>query len=198
MTQPTELSILSDSVARAGLFGLLGRLWLAELDVETIAALRSDEVRNALPDWFAIPEVDQLEDVQADFTQLFIGPKDQLPPYQSVWQFGQFEAAPTSAMRTYFDVLGYEPGDLQSSGGMPDHIAIQFDVMSYLLQQVDDSKPAQPELSDMAASFFDDGLSWCMPLLTAVSGRAKTKFYASVARLTGEFLADEATRFGHG
>ena len=195
MTSST--AILEDATERAGLFGLLARLWMNEPGAELIDALWEDSIKSALPDWFAIPTADELDDLQADFTQLFIGPKEQLPPYQSVWHHGQFEAAPTGAMRTYFDVSGYEPDAVSVDGTMPDHIAVQFDMMRHLLQEVAGQSTTEPAMCDLLASYFDDALSWCMPLLEAVANRATTKFYASIARLTGEFLADEAARFGH-
>ena len=161
-------AILENTAERSGVYGLLAQLWIAEPDAQLIKAMRADDITAALPDWFGLPEPDELENLQSDFTQLFIGPKDQLPPYQSVWQFGQFEAAPTGAMRTYFDVIGYEPDQTQAEGVMPDHMALQFDVMSYLLKQVDGTVADQPEMSDLLTSFFDDALSWCLPLLLSL------------------------------
>ncbi len=178
------------------MYALLSRLWISEPDSELIESLSEGDVSSALPEWFEIPEGDTLADLRADFTQLFIGPKDQLPPYQSVWQHGQFEGASTGTMRTYFEVLGYLPETVAVDGVMPDHLAVQFDAMRFVLESASTPEPAHA-LVDLVASFFDDSLTWAMPLINAVGNRATTGFYRSIARLTAEFLRDEAERFGH-
>ena len=180
------------------MYALLSRLWLTEPDAELLDSLASADVATALPEWFEVPSLDELENLRADFTQLFIGPKDQSPPYQSVWQEGQFEGSATGTMRTYFDVLGYEPEVVGSADGvMPDHVSVQFDTMRSLLEQAATKDDNEAAFVDLVASFFDDNLMWMPPLLGAVINRATTALYANIARLTVEFMHDEAERFGH-
>ena len=201
---------IGDAAERGAVYALLSRLWAGYLNSIGLNWLNDSNERLALPDWFEIPSSDSVEALRDDYTQLFVGPKNQLPPYQSVWQFGQFEAAPAATMRTYIEVTGYSADRIFSYGGrsrkqysneqttrMTDHVAVQLDLMSHLLDQAAQQKPGTlaSQFIDVIISFHADCLTWFSPLCDAVVTRAQTPFYCGVARLTNEFLADEQSRF---
>ena len=85
-----QLKVIEESAARSGLYRLLGRLWLREMDQDALRELG----RPPLCDSFVnaggvLPTNDDLEMIEqlaVDYCQLFVGPAGHLPPVQSVWQ----------------------------------------------------------------------------------------------------------------
>lgn len=73
-----------------------------------------------------------VEQLAIDYCQLFIGPADHLPPFQSVWQSGQFHGSTTASMREFVDPVGYEA----TAGIMLDHPGVQLGIMGHVLGQV--------------------------------------------------------------
>lgn len=178
----------NDAIPRAGMYGFLSRLWSREPDEGLINEINAPSVEVVLPDGFNRPKLVDIDELQADYTQLFIGPKDQLPPYQSVWQQGQFEGDAAVTMRKYLEVIqgvraeGYE---------MPDSLGLQFEVMHTLLLSNSDPDRDYDALCDLIRSYFHDCLRWTGPLTTAVQNRATTGFFADVAKMTAAFLHEE-------
>ena len=176
----------------AGTYRLFARLWLREVDEPLLA----DLLRPPLCDVFsaaggALPDnVDSstLEELAVDYCQLFVGPANHLPPYQSVWQRGQFQSESADSMQRYEVAIGYETGGL-----MFDHLGVQLDVMGHLLDCGPESGQHSDEVFRLAATYFAEHLTWAAPLLKAASSRASTDFYRSTIRMTHDFLNSEQT-----
>ena len=182
--------VVDEAVALAGVYQLLARLWLREVDEQLLADLSRPPLRDVFTAaGGTLPKhVDTatLEELAVDFCQLFIGPANHLPPYQSVWQAGQFQSSPTEPMRRYTDWLGYD-----ADGVMLDHLGVQCDVMSRLLGSAPLAMKATGELLRLAGTYFDLHLAWAFPLLESAVQRAETDFYQSTIRLTRDFLTSE-------
>jgi TorA maturation chaperone TorD len=187
----------TEAVARSGTYQLLARLWLREVDRDLARELSSPP----LSDFFVaaggvLPLDDDdetFEQLAIEYCRLFIGPTGHLPPYQSVWQSGQFQGTTTASMETFIDVACYDIAALPS-GIMLDHLGVQLDVMAHILGQFSTSKsePAIHEcLPELAQRFFATHLMWPTELLEAASRRAKTGFYCSMIMLTRGFLDSE-------
>lgn len=191
----TSLETIQQAAARGGMYRLLARLWLSEVDHPLMQSLSQPPLRDSfsaaggvLP---AGDDESHLEQLAIDYCQLFIGPKNHLPPFQSVWQTGQLQAASTASMQNFVDVVGYDSTGLPS-GMMLDHLGVQLDVMGHLLEQIA-ARRCDPtnEVMQLARAYCNGHLRWPAALLNAAEQHATTGFYCSVIGLTREFLESD-------
>jgi len=186
-----------DASARSGVYRLLSRLWICELDLEWVQKLRAPP----LCDSFSaaggnLPTCDDeptVEELAIDYCRLFIGPSGHLPPYQSVWQTGQFEGTAVASMQTFIDLVGYNREALPTGLSL-DHLGVQLDLMSHILGHVANWQSGANQLEqvlELAGSFFASHLRWPAELFQAATDRAKTDFYRSTITLTRQFLESE-------
>lgn len=177
--------ILANAPDRGVTYELLGSLW-ASPDAKLLHSMTINA--GGLPEsWNELvvnsKGVDQ-ELLDTEFTRLFIGPKNHLPPFQSVWQERQLEGEAAASMRRYADVAN---SDLTT-----DDLSTQLLLMSRLL--FESTQTAAPELAEFTASYFHAHLTWPEDFLRAAANRAELAFFRSLSELTREFLADETTR----
>ena len=182
----TELTF-EDFSQLAGVYALLGRLWLEELDAELLTALAEDDLKEAFENLGGtIPDdINEatVETLAVDYCQLLIGPGEHVSPVQSVWLNQKLQDEPSSSMVNYFTCLpGFEP-----SVNIPDHIGVQLQFMGELFQRAADEQD-QELVNEIAEDFFEKHLSWPAPFFAAVSEKAQTEFYAGLANLTANFL----------
>ena len=183
-----------ESAARSGVYRLLGRLWLREIDQASLRELGTPPLRDLfiqaggiLP---ASDDRDTVEQLAIDYCQLFVGPTAHLPPFQSVWESGQFQSGLTTSVQTFVEITAY-PAESLPSGSMLDHLGIQLDVMGHILalrslDAVDEETDS--EILELANAFLTRHLRWAGDLLKAAAGRATTEFYRSTIQLTRDFL----------
>jgi len=181
----------------SGVYGLLARLWIHEVNAPLLVELSKPSFRElfaqvggVLPD----PPFDHVaEQLAVEFCQLFIGPKDHLPPFQSIWQTGQFQSQAATSMRDFVETVGYDLGD--ASNAIPlDHLGIQLDVMSHIARQCSlagDSEPQASHLREVFQSFFMRHLTWPSQLLNVAKNRAQSDFYRAMIGITASFLHSE-------
>lgn len=168
----------------APLYQFLGQLWLRELDEATY-----DQWHAVLP---TIPgvesagaEKEDLETLHIEYCRLFIGPKDHLPPYQSVWQTGQLGGPASISMERYLEASGFEQSTADR-GTPADHLGLQLQLFGWLLQQcsTDDA-----DSSEVIQEFFDAHLTWPVEFLSRIAVAAEAKFYQQLASTTLELLS---------
>ena len=187
-----------DMAARSRVYGLLSRLWLREVDRSLLQELRSPALRDALKNAGGhAPVGDEerlIEELAVDYCQLFIGPSQHLPPFQSVWQSGQFQSATTASMKSFIEVIHYDV-DRLPPGLMLDHLGVQLDVMGCLLEKLSIWPAGAEDLDqgvELAKAFFERHLKW-PGLLEAAVQRAETEFYRSSIAMTRDFLESESS-----
>ncbi|MEK6238093.1 MAG: molecular chaperone TorD family protein, partial [Planctomycetales bacterium] len=159
-------SSAEEAAARGAMYGLLARLWLREANRELVNQLGSPPLRDAFIEAGGVLPADSggatIEQLEIDYCQLFVGPKDHLPPFQSVWQGGQLQGKPTESMTRYVDLVGYEIEPLPH-GVMLDHLGVQLDVMSHIAGRIA-TRVSDPETSktiqDLTHSYFAAHLRW--------------------------------------
>lgn len=190
---------LDIDIERGAVYGLLARLWKSELGRDLLIDLQQESVRCAyeavggyVPADATNEELDQLA---MDFCQLFIGPNGHLPPYQSIWIEGRFESKTVASLREYVEILADAGG--WSVNNPLDHLAVELDMMSYILisQKRVDTASERDEMSALASRFFFEHVSWSIPLCEAAHKRCETEFYRRLTKLTGDFLQDEQAIF---
>ena len=182
-----------ENAGRSGVYRLLGRLWLQEVDTLLLNQLGRGDLGAAFENaGGVVPTLvtgETVEDLAVDFCQLFLGPSQHCPPYQSVWETGQFEGEAGNSMLGFAEVVRYDPSAVLP-GGMLDHLGLQLDLMGHLLGG---SIAGETQIvEEVANAFYSAHLSWPEPLLVAAQERARTAFYRSLLKLTGEFLETEA------
>jgi TorA maturation chaperone TorD len=142
-----------------------------------------------------IPEDDLLADMHVDFCQLFLGPTDHLPPFQSVWESGQFCGNAAVSMNQFIDMVGYET-DGTPVGVASDHLAVQFHVKARVLEQLASRGPGdEPLIAELAHHYFEAHLRWPKDFLGMAERQAKTDFYRCLCVMTREFLELESHEY---
>ena len=187
LTNDTE-----DLAGLTGLYGLLAQLWMREPNLALIRQLCSAPLRdNYRAAGGSVPQnADQatVDLLAADYCRIFVGPSDHFPPCQSVWEEGKFEGRATASMRRFADIAGVEVPERM----MPDHLGFQLLVMSRLTGQLSQASGQQADtLFELSKTFFRNHLAWASPILIGAAERAETSFYASMIRLTCDFLTSE-------
>lgn len=176
---------LANAAQRAAVYELLGRLWHDAPDDEVLRHIQSWSRQADVPDsaqrLAAACErpQDGQDDLAVEFTRLFIGPSDHLPPFQSVWEERRLEGEAAASLRRYAEVLGDDT--------RTDHFSCELLMMATILN--DGGDPAS--LESLAQSFFADHLTWPSDLLGAVENRSTEPFYVALAQFTRDFLTTE-------
>lgn len=183
------------------MYRLLARLWIGEVDEGLLTTMRHPDFAARLAevsgDDLDVASV-SLAELEEDYCQLFIGPANHLPPYQSVWRSGRFEGDATESMRRIVEAARYSR---LHDGPMADHLGVQLDLMSHLLETRASDNGFSPEqlqaLAEMTAFAFHSHVAWVLaaPLLALAEAKAATSFYRAVLRLTRDFIASERDEF---
>ena len=183
-----------DRAERAAVYQLLARLW-AEEPGRLLEQLRSEPLRSA---WAQLGGIVPDEDsdgthssLDEDYCRLFIGPKEHLPPIQSVWMSGELDTGVTSSLREFNTVIGFEePWNFDI---IPDHLGNELWAMGQILRKSIKLPLDENLADDLACQFFNGHLNWSADFLDAVIDRENDRFYGTVASVTQQFLRDEAT-----
>lgn len=192
---------LAEAEARSHLYGLLARLFRAEVDAELLAELRAPTTAAALRQAGVDVEAclggaaDQalLEDLARDYCHLFLLT---FPPLESVQRGeGQTWGQHTVQVRNEIEDLG-----LAFGGGrhlLPDHLATELEVMQHLAGveaaalAADDPDVAATVQQRQRAFLREHLLRWAPRYLDTVAAHAAQPFYAQVAGLAADFLRAE-------
>ena len=175
----------SNFAAVSGMYELLSRLWLHEVDDEFVSELGGSDLRAAFEAVGGfVPARADVEELKTEYCRLFVGPRDHLPPLQSVWMRGSLQSEITTSIEMFASAVRYE-----SQETMHDHLGVLLAIMSHATELNSDS--ACEDALDFAREFFRRHLTWTGELLAAVEQRAEHSFYESLAIMTREFLRDE-------
>jgi TorA maturation chaperone TorD len=194
-----QFSPLADAGRRSGVYHLLARLWIQELDTELLEALRNGGLGRAyhaaggIPP--ATPDASQtLDDLQIDYCRLFIGPQGHHPPVQSIWQEGRFEGNAAVALGRIVDGLDI---DTPCDASLPhDHIGNILALIGSLLMAVDTRPECRDaDLQDLFVELFFEHAAWIPEFARSSSPRCDTEFYRGLMSVTDRFLTQETTLF---
>ena len=179
----------ADRQAIAEVYRLLARLWLREVDAPTLKLLQNNGVSEMLPAVIDLQDAADLEELAADYCQLLIGPREHLPPFQSVWEHGELQSDVTESIKSFAEVIRYQPDAFPNA--MLDHIGIQLDIMGRIYSMAGVDVDASDGFG-LGSHFFPRHLTWPRAFLHAVSEKAMTGFYRDLAKLTAQFLQSES------
>ncbi len=197
MSDVTSFEQTDEVTSRIGVYRLLSQLWIREIDEDLLEQLHAPELRDHLGTaGIELPTAtrETVESLAIDYCQLFVGPSQHLPPFQSVWQGGQFHGRTTALMQKYIDVTGYVV-DKSLSDIYLDHLGVQCDVMAHILAvRLSTQGDQQDAVREIENSFLPAHLSWPSPLFKAAAQKATTGFYQTFVAFTRDFLESEMAR----
>ena len=185
----------SQSESRSAVYRILAELWAAELSTDS-PLLRDEALAEQ---WRALGGIvpdgssEGLSRLAEDFCRLFIGPKDHLPPIQSVWIAGELQSEVVESLKEFHAVCRIEPfwPELFS-----DHLANELLLMSVSVAATESSDSAAAACAvEVCAAFFERHLAWATPFLGRVIAQDADGFYGSLASVTDSFLRSEQPQY---
>ena len=171
----------------ASVYDLLSTFWSKELSISQLQKLCEPELRNAVEKLGGVvPDKatdDVVEALAVEYCRLFIGPKNHLPPVESVWAGGQFQTSTVASVQRFYEMLsGFRP-----RVNIADHLGAQLEFMGQLFQQAGMQENSDA-YTDVAQQFFNKHLTWTEPFLDRVIESAELDFYRGLANVTKLFL----------
>lgn len=173
----------------------ISRLALRQLrQASVLEALRNAGV-NLGSDFSQRPEDDLLDDLAVDYTQIFDGPRADIPPYESI-QGARNESAlnghAAARVRSFVEGNGLQLKETYRQ--LPDHISVELEIMSVLLrleadawQRMDGDEALQQRARQRA--FFEAHIGqWGPNFGRRIEAKANTRFYKAMGGLLSEFL----------
>lgn len=189
-----------EELARAELYGLLARLWLAPPDEELLqqfrVAVTDAEVSGAAlaAPWHnlvAAMRESSVAAATAEFAALFQGVgKPAVFAFGSFHLSGYLNEKPLATLRTDLAALGLtrDEGTLETE----DHVSYVFEVMRYLIGG-DDAGVCN--LEQQRRFFRAHVQTWVGALCDDVQAQQEARLYATLAELTRTFVAVETQGF---
>jgi TorA maturation chaperone TorD len=189
-----------EELARAELYGLLARLWLAPPDEELLrqfkVAVTQPEVEGAVltapwHDLVVALRTTSLPAAATEFAALFQGVgKSAVFAFGSYHLSGSLNEKPLAELRTDLAALGLSRDDTLLE--TEDHVAYIFEVMRYLIAG-DDAGVCN--LEQQRRFFRKHVQTWVESLCDAVLAQPNAVVWAAAARFTQSFIAVETQGF---
>jgi len=135
-----------------------------------------------------------LEELEMEYTRLFIGPGEHVSPYESVWHDdgGMLWGKTTAEIKKFIESLGLKYRTEWS--GLPDHVGVELELMHRLITREHEAwmqRDRQNALLclEIENKFVDEHLSrWIPRFCERVIHESFLDFYKQVAQLTEEFI----------
>ncbi|RYF79310.1 MAG: molecular chaperone [Comamonadaceae bacterium] len=190
----------SEELARAELYGLLARLWLAPPDAALLdqfhtAVTEAPEAGGFLEaPWQALVAQMRAADVASaasEFAALFQGVgKPEVFPYASFFLAGFMNEKPLAQLRADLAALGLTRDAAQFE--TEDHVSYVFEVMRYLIAGED---AGVSNLEQQRRFFRSHVQTWIELLCQAVEAQPAAKLWRAIAGMSLAFVQVEAQAF---
>lgn len=190
----------AEETARAELYGLLARLWLAPPDDELLTQFRVAVTQASEPgghlegpwqDLVAAMRATTAAEAADEFDALFQGVgKPEVLAYASFHLSGSLNDRPLAQLRTDLAALGLTRDEARME--TEDHVAYVFEVMRYLIAG-DDAGTCN--LEQQRRFFRAHVQTWVERLCEAVQGQPRARTFAAVAAFTRAFVEVETQGF---
>jgi TorA maturation chaperone TorD len=190
----------SEELARAELYGLLARLWLAPPDAELLQSFRTavteapEAGAHLEAPWMALVAAlrdTTLDAAASEHNALFHGVgKPEVFAFGSYYLSGFLNEKPLAALRSDLQALGLtrDPAALETE----DHVAYVFEVMRYLIAGDD---VAVCNLEQQRRFFRAHVQSWLPQLCDTTAQHPRAEVWRALATFTREFIAVETQGF---
>ena len=202
MSAPLSFAAADDSeeIARAELYGLLARLWIAPPDAALLSQFRVAVTEAPQPGGFleapwqnlvAAMRATTPEVAASEYDALFGGVgKPEVFLYASYYLAGFLHEKPLALLRTDLAELGL--ARIEDRGETEDHIAGVFEVMRYLIAGDD---VAVSNLERQRRFFRAHVQPWAEQMLDAVVAQPRAILWREVAAMTRAFVQVETQGF---
>lgn len=190
----------SEEIARAELYGLLARLWIAPPDAELLSQFGVAVTEAPQPGGFleapwqalvAAMRASSAEAAADEYDALFGGVgKPEVFLYGSYYLAGFLNEKPLAELRTDLAALGLTRDEQR--GETEDHIAYVFEVMRYLIAGDD---VAVCNLEQQRRFFRAHVQSWVERMADAVEAQPRARLWREVAAFTRAFVQVEMQGF---
>ncbi len=194
--------------SRSDIYSLLSSVYSQEPDESFIEHLNNSTLRQLLAKeekWdkgFWAQSVQKIcEDLAVEYTGLFIGPKNHIPPYESLYNYKEEETRQMWGTATVEVKKVIESSGLsfeEDYGGIPDHISIEMEFMQKLVKkeaQLWEKKKNDTQLGktiEFEKKFIDEHLTtWIPDFCQKVIEAARLDFYRNLAVFTKNFIMNE-------
>ncbi len=183
--------------SHANVYGFLARLWIAELDAETIEQLRDGELRDAyvelggiIPEHASVEEA--VDELAIEFCGCFLGPKGHLPPHQSVVSHSRFQGDCMETLQKFIEIIGTPEGTLFKEQKMQDHAGIQLALMQRICGAGANCGPDDiAPIKELRTQFADTHLKWLISYCEVAIKKTNSSFYRGLFAVTAQFLTSE-------
>lgn len=193
---------------RAGVYDLLATLYREPLPAAALRSLRDPamlqgltEAGMTLDEAFCNGDEARLrEDLAVDYTQLFHGPRNHHPPYESVQtggEEGELNGPATRQARQFFDAAGLVFDE--QCRELPDHLSVELACMAELARreaaarEMGDTEQVERRVEEQT-TFLERHLGrWAPAFGRIVADRAETNFYRDAGRMLTGFVETEMT-----
>ncbi|MBK3332596.1 molecular chaperone TorD family protein [Persephonella atlantica] len=190
--------------ARINMYGLLSRLFIEEIDVDTLKKIKENpDMLDLFPktkQWkqFFEKEPQKLieEELNVDFTTVFLL---NVYPYESVFMNdeGYIDPSITNPALIFYREHGYSIDLNKTRALSPDHIAVEMEFMMTLAKEElealkqDDTQKVK-NLKEIQKKFLEEHLAnWGVVYLLSAKDMAETPFYQDVCELALEFILSD-------
>jgi TorA maturation chaperone TorD len=203
MSDLTALSFASadhsEELARAELYGLLSRLWIAPPDEPLMAQFRVAVTQSPEGGLLEAPWQDlvaalravAVADAAAEYEALFMGMgKPEVFLYGSYYLSGFLNDKPLAVLRAHLDTLGLTRDEARLE--TEDHVAFVFEVMRWLIAGDD---VALCNLEQQRRFFRAQVQPWVEGLCDAVQAHPRADVWAALAGFTRAFIHVETQGF---
>lgn len=192
---------------RIGIYAFLKVVFTAEPSPALLKYLQTPEILKSL-DASGVTldkkefELSQLPKLQADYTQLFIGPGKHIALNEAIYteEIPQFWGEVTVKIKKLIEYFGLELDENWTR--MPDHISVEFELMQKLLEakieasEANDHQTVQ-QCNKAINSLFEDHITkWIPQVCTQMIERAQTSVYKAIGTWTKIFIHHELINMG--
>jgi TorA maturation chaperone TorD len=190
------------ALSRAGFYRLFGRLFRNDVDDELLAKIQSPPLNETLKYLgLELPlETDNREQLQAlteEYTRLFVGPGQHLPPYASVQKTpdGLLNGPEAAAVKRFIKGTGFQFDNAYKD--YPDHISTELEFMETLIQReydalvAGDNEEVKRSQSIQTDFFVEHINTWVPVFCDRVKDIAEHPFYKQLATMTQNFIETE-------
>lgn len=194
---------------RSDVYGLLSSVYSQEPDKGFIENVQNDKSLRLLiaeggmwDEKFWAQSVKELyERLAVEYTRLFIGPKNHIPPLESLYNYKEGETrqiwgSATVDVKKLIESSGLS--FIKNYGSIPDHISIEFEFMQKLVEKEGELWEKENYNSqlyktiELEMRFINEHLKmWIPDFCQKVIGAAKLDFYKNFAKLTKDFIVTE-------
>lgn len=191
------------AIERQGLYGLLATVFREEMTTDLLGHLLNPDFQENLSaagvDVEAFSKLEPgktlLDNLDLEFSRLFMGPGKHVSPYESVHRGGDdgtLWGQETVALKNFIEQSGFTYDE--NYYGLPDHISVELEFMAHLSEteaecwrQNDPEKAANCQL--FQKSFLNKHLGcWVGIFSDKVAELAEHPFYQQMALLTRNFV----------